>query len=127
VGRDPGGDGRKLVPAGACDRAPTGSPLMSLDSITAAIRAKAGTSPALGYRVQFDLGEDGVVFWDGTGAAPIIDNTARDADTVMSLSLANLEALVAGTLNPTMAYMTGKLKIQGSMGVALKIGQLLEE
>jgi len=26
-----------------------------------------------------------------------------------------------------MAYMTGKLKIQGSMGVALKMGQLLEE
>jgi putative sterol carrier protein len=45
----------------------------------------------------------------------------------MRLSLAHLEALVAGTLNPTMAYMTGKLKIQGSMGVALKIGQLLED
>ncbi len=100
---------------------------MSLDNITQAIRTKAGGSPSLGYRVQFDLGDDGVVFWDGTQTPPTIDNEARDADTVMRLSLANLEALVAGELNPTMAYMTGKLKIQGSMGVALKIGQLLEE
>ncbi len=100
---------------------------MSLDSVTAAIRAKAAVSPALGYRVQFDLGDDGVIFWDGTGTPAVIDNAAREADTVMRLSLANLEALVAGALNPTMAYMTGKLKIQGSMGVALKIGQLLED
>ncbi len=100
---------------------------MSLESATAAIRGKAATSASLGYRVQFDLGDEGVIFWDGTTTPPIIDNTARDADTVMSLSLANLEALIAGALNPTMAYMTGKLKIQGSMGVALKIGQLLED
>jgi putative sterol carrier protein len=100
---------------------------MSLDRTTDAIRAKAGSSPSLGYRVHFDLGEDGAIFWDGTVNPPVIDNVARDADTIMSLSLAHLDALVAGELNPSMAYMTGKLKIQGSMGVALKIGQLLEE
>lgn len=100
---------------------------MSLDSTTEAIRAKAGASPALGYRVQFDLGDDGIIFWDGTQTPPAIDNAPREADTVMRLSLANLEALIAGSLSPTMAYMTGKLKIEGSLGVALKIGQLLED
>lgn len=91
------------------------------------IRSKAAASAPLGYRIQFDLGPDGVIHWDGTTSPPAIDNDPRDADTVLSLSLANLEALMAGALNPTMAYMTGKLKIQGSMGVALKIAQLLEE
>jgi putative sterol carrier protein len=100
---------------------------MSLEDATSAVRGKAATSPPLGYRVQFDLGDDGVIFWDGTQTPPVIDNTSREADTVMTLSLANLDALIAGALNPTMAYMTGKLKIQGSMGVALKVGQLLEE
>ncbi|MGO8917139.1 MAG: hypothetical protein ACLQJR_14635 [Stellaceae bacterium] len=51
---------------------------MSLDSVTATIRAKAGTSPALGYRVQFDLGDDGVVFWDATQTPPAIDNEPRE-------------------------------------------------
>jgi putative sterol carrier protein len=100
---------------------------MSLESATAAIRAKAGTVAPLGHTIQFDLGGDGVIFWDGTQAPPLIDNAARDAETTITISLDNLDSLIAGQLNPTMAYMTGKLKIQGSMGVALKMGELLGE
>ena len=100
---------------------------MSLESATAAIRAKAGTAAPLGHTIQFDLGGDGVIFWDGTQSPPLIDNTARDAETTITISLDNLDSLIAGQLNPTMAYMTGKLKIQGAMGVALKMSSLLEE
>ena len=100
---------------------------MSLESATAAIRAKAGTAAPLGHTIQFDLGGDGVIFWDGTQTPPVIDNTARDAETTITISLDNLDSLIAGQLNPTMAYMTGKLKIQDSMGVALKMGELLDE
>jgi putative sterol carrier protein len=100
---------------------------MSLESATAAIRAKAGIAAPLGHTIQFDLGDDGVIFWDGTQTPPLIDNTARDAETTITISLDNLDNLIAGQLNPTMAYMTGKLKIQGSMGVALKLGELLDE
>lgn len=100
---------------------------MSLESATSAIRGKATTAASLGHRLQFDLGDDGIIFWDGTQTPPVIDNTPREADTTITISLDNLDGLIAGTLNPTMAYMTGKLKIQGSMGVALKMGQLLEE
>ncbi len=100
---------------------------MSLESATTAIRARAAAAAPLGHRIQFDLGEDGVIFWDGTQATPVVDNTAREAETTISISLENLDSLIAGQLNPTMAYMTGKLKIQGAMAVALKMGQLLEE
>ena len=100
---------------------------MSLEDVTAAIRAKAVTSPSLGHRIQFDLGEDGVVHWDGSQTPPVIDNTARDAETTIAIGLDDLQRLVSGALNPTMAYMTGKLKIQGSMGIAMKMNQLLEE
>ena len=30
-----------------------------------------------------------------------------------------------GELDPTAAFMTGKIKIDGDMGVAMKLGQLL--
>jgi putative sterol carrier protein len=81
----------------------------------------------LGYRVKFDLGDDGVIFWDGTQTPPVIDNAAREAYTIMSLSLASLEALIARALNPSVAYDTGQLTVHGSMGVALKISKLFEE
>jgi putative sterol carrier protein len=100
---------------------------MSLESATAAIRAKAALAPKLGYRVTFDLGGDGIIYWDGTAVPAAIGNEAGESDTTLTMSLEDLQNLIDGTLNPTLAYMTGKLKVAGSMGVALKIGQLLEE
>jgi putative sterol carrier protein len=100
---------------------------MSLDSATAAIRAKAALAPKLGYRVAFDLGADGIIYWDGTQSPAVISNDAGEADTTLTLSLEDLQKLIEGNLNPTLAYMTGKLKVAGSMGVALKISQLLED
>jgi len=100
---------------------------MSLESATEAIRSKASMSPALGYRAKFDFGAEGLIFWDGTKTPPEIGNSAGDADTTLSLSLEDMEKMIAGDLSPTTAYMMGKLRIEGSMGVALKIGELLGE
>lgn len=99
---------------------------MSLDAVTMAIRDKAATMPPLGYRVLFDLGSDGVVFWDGSAPAPAVDNTTREADTTITIALPDLAKLIDGTLDPTLAYMTGRLKVAGSLGVALKINQYFE-
>ncbi|HWK45086.1 MAG TPA: SCP2 sterol-binding domain-containing protein [Stellaceae bacterium] len=101
---------------------------MSLDGLIEAVRAKAALNLPLGYKAQFDLGDDGVIFWDGTVSPPIIDDTAHDdVDTTLTLSAASLRKMLNGGLNPTLAYMTGALKVAGSMGVALKINQMLED
>lgn len=98
---------------------------MSLESATEGLKAKAIAAAPLGHTVRFDLGGDGAIFWDGTGASPVINNETHDAEVTLIISLADLEALSSGGLDPTMAYMTGRLKIEGSMGVAMKIGQVL--
>jgi putative sterol carrier protein len=100
---------------------------MSLESATAALKAKAVGASPLGHTVKIDLGADGIIFWDGTGATPTITNQSAEAETTLGISLENLDKLIAGDLDPTMAYMTGKLKISGSMGVALKMSQILQE
>jgi putative sterol carrier protein len=47
-----------------------------------------------------------------------------DADVTISSSEESFEKIVAGEQNPTTAYMTGKLKIKGDMGAAMKLQKL---
>ena len=47
-----------------------------------------------------------------------------EADCRISATEENFEKMVSGDLNPTTAYMTGKLKIKGDMGAAMKLQKL---
>ena len=47
-----------------------------------------------------------------------------EADTTISASEETMMAVVRGEQNPTTAYMTGKLKIKGDMGAAMKLQKL---
>jgi putative sterol carrier protein len=49
---------------------------------------------------------------------------AGDADCTFTASAENFEKIVSGEQNPTTAYMTGKLKIKGDMGAAMKLQKL---
>lgn len=98
---------------------------MSLERLTEAIRRRATQSPRLGYTVKFVLSDDGAIRWDGTGTQPLIDVVDGPADTTIRITEEDLEKLISGTLDPTLAYMTGKLKVEGSLGVAMKLTTLL--
>jgi putative sterol carrier protein len=47
-----------------------------------------------------------------------------DADVTITTSADTFEKIVSGEQNPTTAYMTGKLKIKGDMGAAMKLQKL---
>jgi putative sterol carrier protein len=47
-----------------------------------------------------------------------------EADVTITTSGENFDKIVAGELNPTTAYMSGKLKIKGDMGAAMKLQKL---
>ena len=71
--------------------------------------------------VKFDTGGDGVIVIDGA----TISTTDAPADCTIKLSLGDLEDLIAGDLSPTAAFMTGKIKIEGDMSVAMALSQLI--
>ena len=71
--------------------------------------------------VKFDTGADGVIVIDGAA----ISTTDAPADCTIKLSLDDLESLISGDLNPTMAFMTGKIKVEGDMSVAMALSQLI--
>jgi putative sterol carrier protein len=47
-----------------------------------------------------------------------------DADATISASEETFQKIAAGEQNATSAYMTGKLKIKGDMGAAMKLQKL---
>ncbi len=100
---------------------------MTIDEIAGDFRARAGEFSGLKARVMFDLGDDGSLVVDATEAPPEITIEPGDADCTIRLTLANLEKLMAGNLSPTLAYAMGKLKIEGSMGLAMKVAALLDD
>jgi putative sterol carrier protein len=71
--------------------------------------------------VKFDTGADGVIVIDGA----TISTTDAPTDCTIKLALEDLESLVAGDLSPTTAFMTGKIKVEGDMSVAMALSQLV--
>ena len=100
---------------------------MSLESISQTIKARAMDLTGLNARVVFDLGDDGAVTVDANAMPPAVSEGAEDADVTIRLSRENLEKLLTGDLNPTLAYTLGKLKIDGSVGVAMKLAAMLDD
>jgi putative sterol carrier protein len=76
-------------------------------------------------------GFDGVAKFviSGEGAVMIDANGVRagddEADVTLTASADVFKAILEGDLNPTMAFMTGKLSVDGSMGMAMKLGSVL--
>ena len=48
-----------------------------------------------------------------------------DADVTLSADAETFSALLEGELDPTSAYMSGSLAIDGDMGVAMRLGAML--
>ncbi len=100
---------------------------MTAEKISQTLESNLAAFAGLGYKVAFDLGDDGAIAIDATGSAPVLVDAWDDADCTIRISAENLVKLIDGELNAMMAYTLGKLKIDGSMGVAMKVAALLEE
>lgn len=70
---------------------------------------------------KFVLTGEGAVMIDAAGVRAGDD----EADVTLTADPEVFRAILAGELNPTMAFMSGKLKVDGAMGVAMKLGAAL--
>lgn len=70
---------------------------------------------------KFDFEGDGSIVLDGSGAR------VGDEETEVTLTADQdtFQSIFEGELNPTSAFMAGKLKIDGDMGTAMKLASVL--
>ena len=90
-----------------------------LEAAAAALEEKM--SGGFDGSVKFDIEDEGVIVIADGG----VSMEDADADCTISANMETFRELFEGELDPTAAFMTGKIKIDGDMGVAMKLAQLL--
>ena len=90
------------------------------------LESRADSSKTAGMTNSYVFEIEGAGEWkvDVDDGKVTVTEGGGDADAVIQASEATFQKIVAGEQNPTSAYMTGKLKIEGDMGAALKLQKL---
>lgn len=90
------------------------------------LAARTDTSKLAGMKNSylFDIEGEGQWLVNVADGSVDVSEGGGDADATISTSSETFEKIVAGDQNPTTAYMTGKLKIKGDMGAAMKLQKL---
>lgn len=100
---------------------------MSLEATTENVTKMAMAADALGSSIKFVFnGGEGAVLINGNGEENVVsnDDAEAEADCTINVDKADLDGMISGDLNPMAAFMSGKLKIEGDMGVAMKLSSL---
>lgn len=99
---------------------------MSLEAVTDQIKQKMAMAYGLTAKVKFNFDEDGLIFVDTNENPPLISHEDNEADLTLSCSIDTFQDILNGVQDPNIAFMMGKLKVKGSMGLALKLNAILE-
>jgi putative sterol carrier protein len=89
------------------------------EAVTALNEKLAGT--AFDGTAKFDIDGEGAVVIDADGARAADDET----DVTLSADAETFKGILSGDTNATSAFMTGKLKVDGDMGMAMKLASVL--
>lgn len=96
-----------------------------IDQIPAAFQADK--AQGLEATFQFDItGDQGGHWYTEIKDAQcrVTEGTTDSANITITISDENFVKLITGRLDGTMAFMTGKLKLKGDMGLAMRLSNL---
>ena len=93
------------------------------DVVTAAVKALNDKLDGNGFDgvAKFEIEDEGAILIDETGARAGDDA----ADITLSASADTFQDILTGNLDATSAFMTGRLKLDGDMGLAMRLGSVL--
>jgi putative sterol carrier protein len=99
---------------------------MSAREFFESLESRVDESKTAGMNNSYLFDIDGAGKWHVTvedGKVSVSERDA-DADAIIATSEETFSKMVTGEQNPTSAYMTGKLKVKGDMGAAMKLQKL---
>ena len=76
---------------------------------------------SFGSTAKFVIEDEGAIMIDESGVCA----GDEEAEVTLTANRETFEGILSGDVNPASAFMTGKLKIDGDMGVAMQLGQAL--
>ncbi|MEM6478294.1 MAG: SCP2 sterol-binding domain-containing protein [Pseudomonadota bacterium] len=91
-----------------------------IETAVAALKTKMGAEGFDGT-AKFEIEGQGAIVIDGDG--PRIGED--DADVTLKADAETFQGILSGDVNPTTAFMTGKLSVEGDMGMAMKLAGVL--
>ncbi|HYG86296.1 MAG TPA: SCP2 sterol-binding domain-containing protein [Azospirillum sp.] len=98
-----------------------------VDDLVRDIQARSNQLRGLNARVRFVLsGSSDVILLDASMPTVSVARADGEADCTLRITAENLGKLIAGKLNPMLAYTMGKLKVEGSTAVAMKLASMLD-
>jgi len=97
---------------------------MDIDDIATKLETRLA---GFNHTLKLDFEEDGVLFVDATQNPPVVMKEDKDAEVTLRTSLETFGKILSGDQDPNLAFMMGKLKVSGSMGLALKLNSMLED
>lgn len=90
--------------------------------ITKAVEAlQTKLSGGFNGSVKFVIEDEGAIMVDSSG----VRAGDEDADCTLSADRDTFEGIIDGSENPTAAFMSGKLVVDGDMSVAMQLGSAL--
>ena len=90
------------------------------------LESRIDPSRAKGMTASYKFNIDGAGSWnvDVDDGKVTVTEDGGDADTTITASAETFTRIANGEQNPTAAYMSGKLKVNGDMGQAMKLQKL---
>lgn len=98
---------------------------LSVADFTRGMQKLVSRHSQLDTRIKIVVDDDGVIFIDGRSNPNAVTNDDRDADVTLWMSLNTLNRLYRRELNPAVAAMTGKIRLEGNLLEAMKLEAVL--
>jgi putative sterol carrier protein len=99
---------------------------MSAQEFFDTLESRIDESKTAGMNNSYIFDIDGAGKWkvDVQDGKVQVTEDAEDGDVTITTSAETFDKIVSGEQNATSAYMTGKLKVKGDMGAAMKLQKL---